>query len=161
MVELNEYREIKVSCPVCKTEKSLKFPRSVVSQAKQLTTISIPKGLVCDHHFQAFVDKNFAVRGYQKVDFEFAYEVLKKNNREEKKDFKRENDIYKDLIIEGNYLEYNPINCGESMEKKNSKSRLKKMTLEEIYEEFREFIDDNNQDFKHLIEKDERRKKKV
>ena len=28
--------------------------------------------MCCEHSFQAFVDKNFAVRGYQSVDFEFS-----------------------------------------------------------------------------------------
>ncbi|MFX1452620.1 MAG: hypothetical protein ACFFCM_17415, partial [Promethearchaeota archaeon] len=40
---------------------------------KHLTTISIPSGSVCDHGFQAFVDKNYKVRGYQIVDFEFSH----------------------------------------------------------------------------------------
>jgi len=69
--ELNEYSKVKITCPVCKVKKELSFPKSVINEARQLTTISLPKGLLCDHHFQAFVDKNFIVRGYQKVDFEF------------------------------------------------------------------------------------------
>ena len=71
ITELNEYSNVKITCPVCKIKKVLKFPKSVINEARQLTTISLPKGLLCDHHFQAFVDKNFIVRGYQKVDFEF------------------------------------------------------------------------------------------
>lgn len=44
----------------------------IINQSKQLTTVSIPSGLTCEHSFQAFVDKNFVVRGYQTVDFEFS-----------------------------------------------------------------------------------------
>ncbi|MFX0073522.1 MAG: hypothetical protein ACFFAO_20795, partial [Candidatus Hermodarchaeota archaeon] len=33
---------------------------------------SVPKGLICNHNFQAFIDKNFIVRGYQKIDFELS-----------------------------------------------------------------------------------------
>ena len=62
---------IHVVCPNCKEKKDLKIPTKIINQAKQLTTVSIPSGAVCEHGFQAFVDKNFAVRGYQKVDFEF------------------------------------------------------------------------------------------
>ncbi len=62
---------IHVVCPTCKGKKDLKIPTKIINQAKQLTTVSIPSGAVCEHGFQAFVDKNFAVRGYQKVDFEF------------------------------------------------------------------------------------------
>ena len=66
------YRDILAVCPTCKSRKELKIPTKIINQSKQLTTVSIPSGTVCDHSFQSFVDKNFVVRGYQKVDFEFA-----------------------------------------------------------------------------------------
>ena len=69
--ELNVPIPIQFICPVCKTSKKLKIAKSVINQSGQLTTISIPRYKVCDHHFQAFVDKNCVVRGYQRVDFEF------------------------------------------------------------------------------------------
>ncbi len=52
--------------------KVLKIPLKIINQSKQLTTVSVPIGLVCKHNFQAFIDKNFKVRGYQKVDFHFS-----------------------------------------------------------------------------------------
>jgi hypothetical protein len=64
-------QDIQIVCPNCKTKKKLKIPAKVINQSKQLTTISIPSGLCCEHSFQSFVDKNFIVRGYQSVDFEF------------------------------------------------------------------------------------------
>ncbi|MEE9376693.1 MAG: hypothetical protein V3V33_01510 [Candidatus Lokiarchaeia archaeon] len=66
-------KEIKIRCPQCSTDKKLMIPKKVIDQSKQLTTISIPSNLCCEHSFQAFVDKNFIVRGYQKVDFEFSH----------------------------------------------------------------------------------------
>lgn len=66
------YEEITVVCPTCRNKKELKIPIKIINQSKQLTTVSIPSGTVCEHGFQSFVDKNFKVRGYQKVDFEFA-----------------------------------------------------------------------------------------
>ena len=66
-----ELASIHVVCPSCKSKKDLRIPTKIINQAKQLTTVSIPSGAVCEHGFQAFVDKNFKVRGYQKVDFEF------------------------------------------------------------------------------------------
>jgi len=66
-------KEIKIRCPECSTDKKLMIPKKVIDQSKQLTTISIPSKLCCEHSFQAFVDKNFIVRGYQKVDFEFSH----------------------------------------------------------------------------------------
>ena len=105
--ELNEYSKVKIICPVCKIKKEIKFPKSVINEEGQLTTISLPKGLLCDHHFQAFVDKNFIVRGYQKVDFEFE----NKNSVDSKADVKlfNENDhkLFERLIFEGNYRKLN------------------------------------------------------
>jgi len=76
-------QEILVICPNCKTKKELKIPIKIINQAKHLTTISIPSGLVCMHAFQAFVDKNFKVRGYQIVDFEFSHmEFFESTNAE-------------------------------------------------------------------------------
>ena len=68
-----EYQDILIVCPTCGVKKDLKFPTKIINQAKQLTTVSIPAGTVCEHGFQSFVDKNFKVRGYQKVDFEFTH----------------------------------------------------------------------------------------
>ena len=61
---------LKFVCPVCKAEKKLKISKSILSQSQTLTTISIQRNEICEHHFQVFVDKNFKIRGYQKVDFE-------------------------------------------------------------------------------------------
>ncbi|MFX1443989.1 MAG: hypothetical protein ACFFHV_11285 [Promethearchaeota archaeon] len=68
----NLLNDVVIECPLCHTKKKLKIPLKIINQSKQLTTISVPKGLVCDHNFQAFIDKNFIVRGYQKVDFELS-----------------------------------------------------------------------------------------
>jgi hypothetical protein len=71
--EKETYQDILVVCPTCKAKKELNIPSKIINHAQHLTTISIPLGAVCDHGFQAFVDKNFIVRGYQKVDFEFSH----------------------------------------------------------------------------------------
>ncbi|MFX0006165.1 MAG: hypothetical protein ACFFA7_15925 [Promethearchaeota archaeon] len=68
-----ESQIIQVICPTCKSKKELRIPTKIINQAKHLTTVSIPSGPVCKHGFQAFVDKNFKVRGYQIVDFEFSH----------------------------------------------------------------------------------------
>ncbi|MHA2184687.1 MAG: hypothetical protein ACXAAI_06760 [Promethearchaeota archaeon] len=78
MTETNDINEkelqetIHVICPTCEKSKGLKIPTKIVNQSKQLTTVSIPSGVVCEHSFQSFVDKNFVIRGYQKVDFDFS-----------------------------------------------------------------------------------------
>jgi small GTP-binding protein len=72
--EINPQTEkiLRFVCPICKAEKELSVSKSIISEAKTLTTISIQRNEICEHHFQAFVDKNFNIRGYQKVDFEIA-----------------------------------------------------------------------------------------
>ncbi|MCJ7651702.1 MAG: hypothetical protein MUP85_24110, partial [Candidatus Lokiarchaeota archaeon] len=156
----------------------------IINEARQLTTVSIPKGLVCEHHFQAFVDKNFVIRGYQKVDFEIAYDIYDKKKKKKNEITNPEN-IHDEIIIEGNFIEFRPNNAqkGNNIAEKKKKSKnliIKEeilsnpnnnkkdtlptieqkhvMSIEEIYDEFWEFIDDENEEFKHFIEIDNRRK---
>ena len=159
---LDNSAKIQFICPVCKAEKVLQFPKSVITQAKGLSTMSIASGLVCEHQFQAFVDKNYMVRGYQRVDFEF-----EKIRSEEKRLQNRENktnddELFENLILEGNYLEYNPNQKQENKDKKEQKLRPKSsdtnLTLQEIYNEFWEFIDKDNPVFQTFIKNDIRRK---
>lgn len=66
------YKKIQIICPRCSKKDFLKVPEKIIDQSKQLTTVSLPAGLICQHSFQAFIDKNLKVRGYQTVDFEFS-----------------------------------------------------------------------------------------
>ncbi len=176
-LKADELIHIQFICPVCKSEKELSINKSVINQAKQLTTISIPQNKICQHHFQAFVDKNFKVRGYQKVDFSFDSDntgdqsiIIYNAKRNDK-------ELFKNLMLKANYVEYCPGDAenhkGERQnkfnhqKKKNEISRVKKlriekkeMTLEEIYEQFWDFIDDDNQEFREFIIKDQRRENK-
>ncbi|MHA2182757.1 MAG: hypothetical protein ACXAAH_15160 [Promethearchaeota archaeon] len=153
--------QIQFICPVCKAKKSLKSPRSIVDKAKGLTTMSIAKGLVCEHQFQAFVDKNFIVRGYQRVDFEFEKTKTEKKQRL-KKYVKDDKELFENLILEGNYLEYKPkhkIKVKNSQKQKiKINSEDKDNTLQELYDEFWEFIDEDNKQFQEFIKYDVRRK---
>jgi len=70
--ELDEESDVKIKvkiiCPLCKKEKELFIPLNSIKTSKTLTTVSIPPGFCCEHHFQVYLDKNFHIRGYQKVD---------------------------------------------------------------------------------------------
>lgn len=181
--ELNVLIPIQFICPTCKTSKKLKIAKSVINQSGQLTTISIPRSKVCEHHFQAFVDRNFVVRGYQRVDFEFCNDKI-----EEKEDpltnlREKDNKMFDEIYFQGNYVEYNPQETQkndtddqnkneDSLEKEDTQQlkqeeqkkeppKRKEMTLEEIYDEFWEFIDENNHEFREFIVKDPRRGKIV
>jgi len=149
MIILNEHKTLRITCPVCKAVKELNFPNSIINKASQLTTISIDKGLICDHHFQIFIDKNFKIRGYQKVDYELKSADLTSaasENSIKTNDNKEQNsELFSNLILDGNYLKYRP-------------PGKKKMTKKEIYEEFWDVIGEENEEFQEYILKDPRRK---
>jgi hypothetical protein len=59
-----------VKCPICNLERKIEIPTNIVNKTSHLSAVLIPKNIVCEHTFHAFVDKNLTVRGYQKTDFE-------------------------------------------------------------------------------------------
>jgi hypothetical protein len=63
------FENILLRCPKCETQKIIEVPSKIITQSGMVITIGIPVGLICDHSFQAFIDKYSAVRGYQVVDF--------------------------------------------------------------------------------------------
>jgi len=103
------FEEILVRCPICNKEnRKLRLPVKIINQSKQLTTVSIPSGLNCDHSFQAFVDKNFVVRGYQTVDFEFSKMELYESRvdvLEEKEDSDVEENDFTSMTIFQNIIQ--------------------------------------------------------
>lgn len=162
----NVEKKVLVICPTCKSKKEL-IIESKLNQESPLTTISLPKGFVCQHHFQMFIDNNYKVRGYQKVDLELEPD---KNGRKEavKNDINtnriKDESLLKNFNIGGNnpehYAKEFPCNKNQDGKKTKISSRKREMSLEEIYEEFWEFINDDNETFRGFIEKDKRRKRK-
>ena len=62
--------------------------------------------------------------------------------------------------MEGNYIEYRPIlkdKTNVQQKTKEIKKNKEKRSLKDIYDEFWEFIDANNSEFKDFISKDKRR----
>ncbi|MFW9814256.1 MAG: hypothetical protein ACFFF9_17470 [Candidatus Thorarchaeota archaeon] len=60
--------------PTCSTRKEITVLNSTLNSTETgIVTISISKGLVCNHSFQVFVDRNGRVRGYKKPDFELTF----------------------------------------------------------------------------------------
>ncbi|MHA1274340.1 MAG: hypothetical protein ACTSVV_13830 [Promethearchaeota archaeon] len=199
---LKNKKRIRVICPVCRKDKYIAIPISIVKNSSNVATFSIPKNMVCNHHFQIFVDKDFKVRGYQKVDAIIDDKIMAP---EVSNDYNNDNELFENLIIEGNHIEWKPL-------KKNKKPELRKeneyfinnskiqndktikelksepnspslekqinntlkglnalrefkinnkqkrdMTIEDVYNEFWEFIDDDNELFAEFINKDKRR----
>lgn len=154
-------------CPNCNKKKTIEFPKTIFDQKKGLSTISVHKGLICEHAFQAFIDKHFKIRGYQKVDFEI--KSITKEQEDNKKEGPDDEHLIKNLICEGNYLKYDPEESASKIEDNDSQLKhhsefsadslctQKNKSLEQIYEDFWEFIDDDNEAFQRFIVRDERR----
>ena len=151
MVASDTIKKVNFICPICKSKKDVDLPESIINQSTQLTTISIAKDLVCEHHFQAFVDKDFRVRGYQKVDFEVAEQRSKSLTNDD-------DELFNNLVVKGNFVNYNASSTKDDDKNVDLSIKQKEMTLKEIYEEFWEFIDEDNHEFREFIIKDKRRR---
>ncbi|MHA2008145.1 MAG: hypothetical protein ACXABO_17940 [Promethearchaeota archaeon] len=68
-----QFKYIQIRCPECETQKNLKIPVKILHQGHQITTFSIPKGMVCEDSFQIFFDKSLTVKRYQVVNFNFPH----------------------------------------------------------------------------------------
>ena len=158
-------KKIEVVCPICKIRDLIGIPEKKIKNSSHLTTVSIQKGLICPHHFQIFIDKNLQVRGYQKVDFELNHNNSKQlwngvkafNQKEEKK-----NNLFENIILDCNSVKTKSINSVLSAEngdlKRENVTKCNVATLKEIYEEFWEFIDEENEKFHKFIINDKKRK---
>jgi len=149
-------QKIQIVCPICKTRDLIGVPKRELNKSTHLTTISIQKGLICPHHFQVFVDKNLQIRGYQKVDFELNNENSKKLRngvKAFKQPEKEDKPVFKTIVYEDENLKVEE-NKKLAQEVKIEK---KKKTMREIYEEFWEFIEADNEIFQQFIVTDKRR----
>ncbi|MEJ2251256.1 MAG: hypothetical protein P8Y97_16590 [Candidatus Lokiarchaeota archaeon] len=150
--QLIESVRIPLVCPVCSSKKIVDIPKSIVRKARNLSTVSIPEKVVCRHHFQVFIDQNFKVRGYQKVDYTL------KNEQKKRDSIQKNKNIVDNLLFKGNFVEYSGIPTHDHVYSK-SRNIIREKSLKEIYEDFWEYIDDNNEIFMDFIENDERRSK--
>ena len=62
--------EVLLECPICHAKDFVTLNGEVSKNEAGLTKILVPKKLLCKHTFQVFVDKNYKVRSYQKIDLE-------------------------------------------------------------------------------------------
>ena len=164
MEALTVNRYIEAICPVCKARRVIQLPKSIIDQTSNLTTISVPQNLVCKHHFQLFIDKNFKIRGYQKVDYQLNPEGIEKDKRlmpTYEDHFVDSLDLYQSRESEKKRSKDIPEKLDYNVRTSNFEDNFNKnhkMTLNEIYEEFWEFIDDNNEIFRRFIVEDKKRR---
>ncbi len=70
-------KEILLVCPVCKTQKYLELSEILTLKARSgLISVSIEKGVICNHNFLNYVDKNYISRGSYEVDYVVKYNSL-------------------------------------------------------------------------------------
>ncbi len=63
-------KKVRIICPVCGNKKFVPIPAAKVKGSESgATAIYIPAGVVCNHEFYAYLDKNFAVRDYLALDY--------------------------------------------------------------------------------------------
>ena len=63
--------EVLFQCPKCGKSSKLEVPNYLLINCKNIITLSIPSGIICEHSIQAYIDKHFKVRGIEVADFEF------------------------------------------------------------------------------------------
>ncbi len=63
-------KKILVICPICQGRGEIHVPDEVLQDNKGTSTVLVRAGVTCNHLYQAFVDKNCKVRGYQRTDYE-------------------------------------------------------------------------------------------
>jgi len=156
--ENDEISKVLIVCPICKVSKKVDIPKNIINESKQITTVNINSNLVCSHFFQVFIDKNFVVRGYQRND----YEIKQKEEEKKVKTDLEERKLDRVKNIQSGLEQLRSIRTIEKEEEIKEKEIIenKEMTDKEIYEEFWELIDDNNEEFKEFIINDERRRQK-
>lgn len=60
--------KITVSCPICFEQKEINIPMKRFASIKNLLSIIIYSGYMCDHSFTVFVDKDLEIRGREAHD---------------------------------------------------------------------------------------------
>lgn len=59
-LETEVWGNVGIVCPICRSKKIINIPMRIIDQSKQLTSLFIPTGRVCDHAFVPFIDKHLS-----------------------------------------------------------------------------------------------------
>ncbi|MCF2138777.1 MAG: hypothetical protein K9W44_01815 [Candidatus Lokiarchaeota archaeon] len=69
-----EHPAIQIQCPTCYKFLYYEIPDSLIEKRtqnpKNLVSIKVPSGLICEHSFLIYIDKQFAIRSYSPIDLE-------------------------------------------------------------------------------------------
>ncbi|MHA1147687.1 MAG: hypothetical protein ACTSR8_05535 [Promethearchaeota archaeon] len=63
-------KKVSIICPVCSKSGNIEIDENILNKSSRgITAINLPVGLICDHSFIAYIDKNFEVRDCFLTDF--------------------------------------------------------------------------------------------
>jgi hypothetical protein len=66
--ENEEWQGILVECPYCNKQRKIKIPLSKIKIKSELTSILIPKFIICEHSFLFLVDNALTPKKYEYID---------------------------------------------------------------------------------------------
>ena len=66
--ENEEWQGILVECPYCNKQRKIKIPLSKLNKKCELTSILIPKFIICEHSFLFLVDNALTPKKYEYID---------------------------------------------------------------------------------------------
>jgi hypothetical protein len=65
-----DVKKITIICPICSNHKPVPVPIDLIKGKETgATSVYIPTGMVCDHEFYAYIDRNFRVRDYLVLEY--------------------------------------------------------------------------------------------
>ncbi|OLS12894.1 MAG: hypothetical protein RBG13Loki_3471 [Promethearchaeota archaeon CR_4] len=63
--------QVSIQCPLCNSSGNIEVPATLTQNiTRGLVSVNVPSAFICQHNFQLFLDRNGAVRGYQKIDYQ-------------------------------------------------------------------------------------------
>lgn len=125
--------EIMVSCPICRSSQKIEVSYTVINQIqKSLLTINVPKDRICEHNFQFYLDKNFNIRGYQKIDIDIPEEDKQEIELDEIEEIGKEIKELKRLLKEKKKTKKQKEKDKEKLEKQKRRDEEYKIKLEKF-----------------------------
>ncbi len=75
---MSSEKRVRIICPICQSSKPVPVPAEIIKEkATGATSVYIPAGMVCEHEFYAYIDKNFSVRDYLVLEYSLQDETKK------------------------------------------------------------------------------------
>ena len=70
-------KEILLVCPVCETQKYLELSEILTLKGRGgLISVSIEKGVICNHNFLNYIDRNYILRDSYEIDYVVKFNSL-------------------------------------------------------------------------------------